>query len=108
MRKKIVTLYHDVEQNIDVEADPDVCRQMVGEMLALEREFGVRCTYNVVGVLMEQQPDLIRQIRGGGHELAFHSYQHQSDWNPGQFVKNVFGCRGIDPEIKGYRSPRSQ
>jgi peptidoglycan/xylan/chitin deacetylase (PgdA/CDA1 family)/ubiquinone/menaquinone biosynthesis C-methylase UbiE len=108
MRTTLVTLFHDIEQNIDVDADPAVCREVVWDMLALEREFGVRCTYNVVGTLMEQQPDLIARIREGGHEIAFHSYEHQRDWHPGQFVTSITDCRRLNPDIKGYRSPRSQ
>lgn len=31
----MVTFYHDIEQNLDSEAEPHLCRQMVKEFLAI-------------------------------------------------------------------------
>jgi SAM-dependent methyltransferase len=108
MPKKLLTLFHDIEQDTDVPANPDACLEATRGMLALEREFGVSCTYNVVGRLMGQQPDLVRLIRDAGHEIAFHSFRHEPDWGPKRFLDNVRACRNADGDIKGYRSPRSQ
>ena len=45
----IVTFYHDVEQDIDSEADPQACRDAVRDFLELERRYDMSVTYNVVG-----------------------------------------------------------
>ena len=46
MRTKLLTLYHDIEQNIDSKADKDECRRVVKEFLALEKKYNVFATYN--------------------------------------------------------------
>jgi peptidoglycan/xylan/chitin deacetylase (PgdA/CDA1 family) len=76
----IVTLYHDVEQDIDSEADPQACRMAVKRLLELEQRYGITATYNVVGKLFREQPDLIEWILAAGAEVAFHSYHHFPDF----------------------------
>jgi len=104
----VVTFYHDIEQNIDVEADPAKCRQMVKEFLKLEKKYGITATYNIVGKLFQEQPDLIEWIRQEGHEIAFHAYGNYPDWGPEYYSSEVDLCRKVSAEPKGYRSPRSQ
>ena len=67
--------YHDIEQNLDNNVDPHECRQMVTEFLALEKQFGVSGTYNVVGRLFQEQPDMIDWIVEAGQAVAFHYYK---------------------------------
>ncbi len=104
----VVTFYHDIEQNIDVEADPAKCRQMVKEFLKLEKKYGITATYNIVGKLFQEQPDLIEWIRQEGHDIAFHAYGNYPDWGPEYYSSEVDLCRKVSAEPKGYRSPRSQ
>jgi hypothetical protein len=104
----MITLYHDIEQNYDSNADPQLCRAMVKEFLKLEKKYNVPVTYNVVGKLFEEQPDLIQSILGEGQEIAFHSYNHQKNWNPDYFSNEIDLCRKVSPIPLGYRSPRSQ
>lgn len=119
MRKKIqkqqpassmVTFYHDIEQNIDSHADITKCRQMVKEFLALEKKYGIPATYNVVGKLFKEQPDLIEWILQSGQEVAFHSFNHQSgdEWRPECYSDEIKLCREVSPDVYGYRSPRSK
>ena len=103
-----VTLYHDVEQDIDSPADPAECRRVVSAFLALEARHSVPATYNVVGRLFQEQPDLIEEITDAGQEVAFHSYNHPSDWQAADFADEVALCRRVSSDPKGYRSPRSQ
>jgi peptidoglycan/xylan/chitin deacetylase (PgdA/CDA1 family) len=105
--RRVVCFFHDIEQNIDSTADPDLCREMVGAFLRLEERQGVRATYNVVGRLFVEQPDLIEQIFAAGHEIGFHSYHHQSDWRPELYADEVRRCRAVAAWPTGYRSPRS-
>jgi SAM-dependent methyltransferase len=104
----IVTFYHDIEQDIDSEADRQACREAVSAFLALENRYGMPVTYNVVGRLLAEEPDLAKQIADAGQEIAFHSYHHYQDWNPGHYADEVAACRRFSDAIKGYRSPRSQ
>jgi len=103
-----VTLYHDVEQDFDSDADPEECRRVVREFLKLESKYGVSVTYNVVGRIFEEQPDLVEWIVAGGHEVAFHSYEHQPDWQPKYYIPNVESCRRASKAPLGYSSPRSE
>ena len=102
-----VTFYHDIEQNLDSKADPHLCRQMVKEFLAIEKQFGVSATYNVVGKLFQEQPDIIEWILEAGQEVAFHSYNHPSDWRAEHDASEVKLCRDISALPRGYRSPQS-
>jgi hypothetical protein len=103
-----ITFYHDTEQNYDSNADPLECRNMINEFLKLEKKYNIPTTYNVVGKLFEEQPDLIENIINEGQEVAFHSYNHQKDWNPEYFSSEIALCRKASRIPVGYRSPRSQ
>jgi hypothetical protein len=104
----IITFYHDTEQNYDSNADPLDCRSMVNEFLKLEKKYNVSTTYNVVGKLFKEQPDLIDNILNEGQEVAFHSYNHQTDWNSEYYLNEIGLCRKVSKIPTGYRSPRSQ
>jgi hypothetical protein len=102
---RTLCLAHDIERGLghrDVE--PEFAREADREapaaldrMLEIERRAGVRCTYDVVGTLLEDVRDPIER---DGHCLAFHSYDH----GPGEQLQ---ACRRVDYRIKGYRPPRS-
>jgi hypothetical protein len=104
----MVTFYHDIEQNIDSKANPMECRQMVKEYLKLEKKYNISVTYNVVGKLFQEQQDLIEWILQEEQELAFHSYNHLSDWNPEYYSDEIDLCRKVSSLPCGYRSPRSR
>ena len=105
---RAITFYHDVEQDFDSAADPEACRRMVQEFLKLEARHRIPVTYNVVGRLQEQQPDLVRWIRDAGAEIAAHSYSHPRDWQPAYYASQVARCGSLAPRVKGYRSPQSR
>jgi peptidoglycan/xylan/chitin deacetylase (PgdA/CDA1 family) len=105
--RRVACFFHDIEQNIDSTADVDACRAMVEAFLRIEARQGVRATYNVVGRLFVEQPDLVERIVAAGHEVAFHSYHHQSDWRPEYYADEVRHCREVASWPRGYRSPRS-
>lgn len=104
----IITFYHDTEQNFDSSANPIDCRNIINEFLKLEKKYNVSTTYNIVGKLFKEQPDLIDNILNEGQEVAFHSYNHQTDWNADYYLKEIELCRRISKIPMGYRSPRSQ
>jgi SAM-dependent methyltransferase len=102
----LITFYHDIEQNFGIKVDPEACRQMVSEFLRIERQYGISATYNVVGKVYLEKPELIDQITKVGHEVAFHSYSHT--YEPENYPNEIALCRQLSPTINGYRSPRSQ
>jgi hypothetical protein len=104
----IITFFHDIEQDYDSQADPKACRQMVDEFLQLEKKYNVPATYNVVGKIFNKQPELIESISQAGQEVAFHSYNHQTDWKKEYYSDEIELCRRVSSIPVGYRSPRSQ
>ena len=102
----MVTFYHDTEQDFGIKVDADECRKVVAEFLLLEKQYGITATYNVVGRIYEEQPELIARIMDGGHEVAFHSYHHT--YEPSHYQDEIALCRRLSSTIDGYRSPRSQ
>src|SRR3989338_4241468 len=91
----MVSFYHDIEQDIDSKANPEECRAIVKKYLELEKKYDVHATYNVVGRLFQEQPDLIEWILNAGQEIAFHSCNHQSDWQPKYFASEIDLCRKV-------------
>jgi peptidoglycan/xylan/chitin deacetylase (PgdA/CDA1 family) len=104
----IATFYHDIEQNLDSEARPEQCREIVRAFLAIEKRHDVRATYNIAGKLIAEQPDMIDWIARDGHEVAFHSYDHRRDWSARHYCEQIDSCRDLSEAIRGYRSPRSE
>ena len=102
----MITFYHDTEQNFGIDVDAEACRQVVGEFLRIEKQYGISATYNVVGRIYREQPTLIAQIDRGGGEIAFHSYHHT--YEPAEYRSEIALCRQLSATIRGYRSPRSQ
>jgi peptidoglycan/xylan/chitin deacetylase (PgdA/CDA1 family) len=102
----MITFFHDTEYDFGIKADPKACRQVVDEFLRIEKEYGVSATYNIVGKIYHEEPDLIRKIIEGGSEVAFHSYHHT--YEPTNYANEIARCRQVSSSIKGYRSPRSQ
>ena len=102
----MITFYHDTEQDFGIKVDVQACRQVVSEFIRIEQQYGVSATYNVVGKIYQEQPELIDQIARGGHEIAFHSFRHTYD--PESYSSEIALCRQLSSAVKGYRSPRSQ
>lgn len=88
--------HRDVEPEFGREADRN-SPAALDQMLDIERRAGIRCTYSVVGSLLEE---IRESIERDGHCLAFHSFDH----GPGEQLE---ACRRVDYRIKGYRPPRS-
>jgi peptidoglycan/xylan/chitin deacetylase (PgdA/CDA1 family) len=81
---------------------------MVQEFLKLEKKYGIPATYNIVGKLFQEQPDLIQWIIKEDQDIGFHSYNHQADWKPEYYSDEIDLCRNVSRLPLGYRSPRSQ
>jgi polysaccharide deacetylase family protein (PEP-CTERM system associated) len=81
-------------------------------LLHLFDECNVRATFFVLGLVCEKYPDLIAEIKAGGHELATHGYSHRPLYGMSRsafaedlrrsldLIQDVTG----DP-VYGYRAP---
>lgn len=82
-------------------------------ILRLLRDFDVRATFFILGWVAERQPDLVREIADGGHEIASHGYGHQLVYrqSPDEFAADV--GRSLEviaaacpaAKVRGYRAP---
>jgi glycosyltransferase involved in cell wall biosynthesis len=111
---KTVCLVHDIEQGLGHrDCDPAFAEIADREspaaltvMLEVEKHMGVKSTYNLLGLLY---PALHQRIRGDGHALAFHSYDHsiaRDGYDPSE--DQLSRCRELDYRLKGYRPPQSK
>lgn len=50
----------------------------VDRLLGLFEELGVRSSWFVPGIVAEENPEHIRAIQAGGHEIACAGYRHQN------------------------------
>jgi polysaccharide deacetylase family protein (PEP-CTERM system associated) len=81
-------------------------------VLDLFDEHGAKGTFFFVGWVAERFPQLVREVRSRGHELACHSYWHRTIYSltPEEFrddtrrAKQVIEDAGGVP-VKGYRAP---
>jgi polysaccharide deacetylase family protein (PEP-CTERM system associated) len=81
-------------------------------ILDLFDRYTVKGTFFVLGWVAERDPDLIRQIRSRGHEIACHGYGHQLIYRigPEAFRRDVRRSKSVIEEITGevvcgYRAP---
>ena len=126
--ERTVCVCHDIEAGHGHrDVDPDFAAaadraapQNLCRMLEVEQSRDVRATYNVLGVVW---PDVHSKVRGAGHALGFHSFDHALGPPRRGAVRRRLGldraerrtglaqlsrCRGLDGQVRGYRPPRSR
>jgi polysaccharide deacetylase family protein (PEP-CTERM system associated) len=88
-----------------------VCRN-TERLLEIFDDAGVQATFFVLGWVAERFPDLVRQIRLGGHELASHGYAHRLVYSttPNEFRDDLRRAKAAlesaaGVPILGYRAP---
>ena len=54
-----ILIFHDVEENVDTEISPVECARNLTKMLEVEKSFGIRSTFNVIGSLFPRKRDEI-------------------------------------------------
>jgi polysaccharide deacetylase family protein (PEP-CTERM system associated) len=81
-------------------------------IFSLLDELRAKATFFVLGMTAERYPDLIREIAGGGHELACHGYAHERvhRQSPDEFRRDVERCAELLEQLTGkrplgYRAP---
>lgn len=81
-------------------------------MLDLLDRHAVRATFFVLGWIAEREPDLVREVRARGHEIASHGYEHRLvyDQSPDAFRRDIRRSRDLLERLTGapvvaYRAP---
>lgn len=83
------------------------------ELLDLLAREQVRAVFCLVGVQVEEHPDLVRRIAADGHVLANHSWQHDDlqDWEPdavrADLQRTLDAIRAVVPDapVPFFRAP---
>jgi len=90
---------------------PRVVRN-TARILGVLRQARVKATMFVLGKVVEAFPDLVRDIRTEGHEIASHDYGHVPVFRRSQeeFRETLRRCKGqledlIGVQVRGYRAP---
>jgi polysaccharide deacetylase family protein (PEP-CTERM system associated) len=93
------------------ERDSRVTRNME-RLLEILSEQGVRATCFVLGWVAERQPELVRRIADGAHEVACHGYGHQllGGLSREEFREDVRRAKAMLEDltgaaVRGYRAP---
>jgi polysaccharide deacetylase family protein (PEP-CTERM system associated) len=86
--------------------------RVIDRMLAFLRRQETSATFFVLGWLAEREPEMVRAIADGGHEIASHGYEHElvGDLGPDRFRESVSRAKGVleeiaGVEVRGYRAP---
>ena len=109
-----LTIFHDYEGKYAGDGLADVSYRGVNRILDIEAKYKIKVTYDVVGKLINDVPEIITRIASDGHEIASHSYGHSimTTFSKKEVIsdiertKEIFNSIGI--ELKGFRSPQSR
>jgi polysaccharide deacetylase family protein (PEP-CTERM system associated) len=83
-------------------------RESIDLTMRLLEESKAVATFFVVGEIAEKHPDIIEKIIDGGHEVAFHGYNHEPLWqsDPVKFCSEIKKFNSlISGRCIGFRAP---
>lgn len=109
-----LTIFHDFEADYSSLTSRDIAYQGVSQILNIEKAYNVSSTYNIVGRLIKDLPDVVFRIKSEGHEIASHSFSHGvlTSLTKSEMVKDLMLTReifdSIDLKLIGLRSPQSK
>jgi peptidoglycan/xylan/chitin deacetylase (PgdA/CDA1 family) len=114
LSKKTITLFFDFEGKYAGGEKHEPCIDTTYFILNVLRKFNIHATFNTVGLLANDLPELIDLIHDYGHEIASHTFDHSILPTLSKVgiktnlkaVKTIFLKKGI--QIVGHRSPQSQ
>ena len=109
-----ITIFHDYEGSYALPGKEEASYYGVTRLLDLEKQYNIKATYNVVGRLFDDHPEIINRIIDEGHDLASHSFDHKviTDLSKKQIdidieqSKTIF--RKLHRELQGFRAPQSR
>ncbi len=84
----------------------------IREILDLCAQFNAKATFFVLGRVAQEKPHLVREIKGAGHEIASHGFEHKLVYklSPQEFEKDLSKSletleRITGEKVLGYRAP---
>ncbi|MDP6588735.1 MAG: polysaccharide deacetylase [Alphaproteobacteria bacterium] len=87
----------------------------LGRVLDLLARYDIPATFFVPGLVIEQRPQVVDQILGGGHEIAHHSWSHKWIVNMSEEEERDEMVQAFDiikqttgGPPRGYRSPAAE
>jgi len=109
-----LTIFHDFESEYCPLTTKDISYKGVSRILDIEKTYNVSATYNIVGKLISDVPELVTRIKSDGHEIASHSYSHNvmtslskaKNTNDLRLTGDIFNS--IGRKLTGFRSPESK
>lgn len=112
--RSYVTIYHDYEGEYAWPGVKKISYTAVNRILDIEKDYGIKATYNTVGKLINDTPLVIKRIINEGHELASHSYSHgiMSDMSLNELEQDIYYFKQLMKKnnipLNGVRSPQSK
>lgn len=104
--------YCDLDIN-EWKSQEDRIAGSTNRVLEILKEANASATFFVLGYVAEHHPELVKQIKDGGHEVASHSYAHKpiTRQTPQEFeadlLKSIRILEGIiGTRVLGYRAPQ--
>jgi|SRR6478735_1949225 len=80
-------------------------------LLEILSKHNIKATYFLLGVVMEEFPELVKEIKDAGHELACHTYSHPflSKIGIDEFRDEIKKCKALVRVLQdnyyGFRAP---
>ena len=103
--------YHPQLVKIKGKPKPQI-KESVEPILHLLDKYSTKATFFVLGEIAEKNPDLIKEIKNSGHEIASHGYNHKSlkQMSPEEFENDIIKSKKILKKATGenpigYRAP---
>ena len=87
--------------------------EATGKLLDFFKEHNITATFFILGYAAKKYPEQVRKIAGAGHEIAFHTHDHQMVYQqtPEEFRNDVIQGKSMlekicDREVIGFRAPQ--
>ncbi|MFC1732956.1 polysaccharide deacetylase family protein [candidate division KSB1 bacterium] len=94
------------EKKIYLTFDDGPSPESTHQILKILNEFKIKATFFCVGEMISKYPDILREIKQGGHLVGNHTYNHLNGWNTrtSKYVQNVNHCSEY-VDLKLFRPP---
>ncbi len=109
-----LTIFHDYEGKYAFDHVEALSIKGINEILKIENEYKIKATYNIVGKLILDKPDIAKAIILNGHELASHSYDHRiiQDLTKNDIYDDISKSKklfdSLNLKLTGFRSPQGR
>lgn len=111
---KLATIFFDYEGRWASPGVEQASRSGCAHILDVLAKHGVSATFNCVGRMIEDAPDLMRRISDDGHDIASHTLEHTvvQGWSATAIQRDIEQTRAVlapvSTTIIGFRAPQSR